>query len=277
MDPADEGSRIVALRCHFAKTYCTADTVDLHVKFSPLAASLSLDKLHEKLFLCEDAALSVYNTDVYGKCGNSVTSHRTEIRFSIFAEERAHECSQCDDSYVACDSGSGSDRGQTATFKDSTEKGEPADLGPESEISKVKVVSKDAVTGPITCLGEERADDDSDGCPSVDSNRDEYIGDQVKSEKEIKCDQCLEKFDSEIQLSIHSVLHVQNLTCDVCSEVFDSRSSLQKHMRSHAGQKCFKCEHCDKSFLERSDLTVHVREHSGEKVFQCKECGETVQ
>ncbi|XP_067661691.1 zinc finger protein 665-like [Haliotis asinina] len=273
MDTANEGSRIVALRCHFVKTYCTADSVDLHVKFSPLTASLGLDKLREKLFLCEDAELNVYDTDVYGKCGNSVKSHRTEIRFSIFAEERAHECSQCNVSYVARDSESGSDRGQTATFKDSTAKDEPADLGRASAVPEIKVVPKDAVMGNITCSGEECAGDEVDNSPCGDSIIDDDSGEQVKSGKEIQCGKCHEKFDSEIQLSSHSVLHVQNLTCDVCSEVFDSRSSLQKHMRSHAGQKCFKCEHCDKSFLDRSDLAVHVREHSGEKVFQCKECG----
>ncbi|WP_330925501.1 C2H2-type zinc finger protein [Candidatus Sororendozoicomonas aggregata] len=63
--------------------------------------------------------------------------------------------------------------------------------------------------------------------------------------------------------------------CDVCKITFEFRSYYFEHMKSHAGEKCYKCRICDSFFSKTSTRTEHELTHSSEKPHKCGTCGKS--
>lgn len=102
-----------------------------------------------------------------------------------------------------------------------------------------------------------------------------------------ECSTCQRKFQTEMQLHKHDVIHSDLITqikeedefeCIVCKEVVAVKEELDEHMREHKVNieiEPIQCMYCDKSFDKFVTLTKHLKKHDENKTHLCKVCNKT--
>ena len=90
----------------------------------------------------------------------------------------------------------------------------------------------------------------------------------------VKCDLCLEYFDTLATMLQHKYKHYEFMfECKVCDHGFQFLSQLREHMRVHQSQGdwvCFKPK-CGKHFKWESELNAHLLVHNKVQL-QCDQC-----
>ncbi|XP_008284100.1 zinc finger protein 1035 [Stegastes partitus] len=87
------------------------------------------------------------------------------------------------------------------------------------------------------------------------------------AENKIKCPQCIRRFSTELELSLHMRLHAEKQVgeyrCDMCYKSFSQWSFLKQHQESHVGEVVYECTECDKAFAFPHLLEEHQQTHAG--------------
>jgi len=86
----------------------------------------------------------------------------------------------------------------------------------------------------------------------------------------IKCEDCKESFDTEVDLMKHKVSHLQK--CFYCEEMFRTSEEIEEHFKSHE-ERCGQAE-CGSKFYTSAALADHTRECHH---FPCSKCGSVLQ
>ena len=96
-------------------------------------------------------------------------------------------------------------------------------------------------------------------------------------EKQIKCEDCDQKFSFKSELEIHKIKHSKKPTykCTVigCDREYFRKSELTAHMVNHVGppikcpEKGCSYEHTDKWYIKQ-----HMKSHSNELRYGCRHC-----
>ncbi|KRK04686.1 uncharacterized protein Dyak_GE28656 [Drosophila yakuba] len=88
---------------------------------------------------------------------------------------------------------------------------------------------------------------------------------QLKEEKPLKCNNCLETYLTKELLEEHLQTHTEErrFQCSHCTKCFGKRSTLNRHLLTHTGERPFHCSHCSSSFNQSSSLKRHMKIHKG--------------
>ena len=94
----------------------------------------------------------------------------------------------------------------------------------------------------------------------------------IVEEKEQRCDQCGQIFETKLKLYHHKRNVHTKKQCPYCGDMIRC-VHLNNHIRrNHTGDMPYKCDICGKGFLYQNRLDEHNNTHTGEKPFQCKYC-----
>lgn len=87
------------------------------------------------------------------------------------------------------------------------------------------------------------------------------------AENTIKCPQCVLRFSTALELSLHMRVHAEKQVgeyrCDMCYKSFSQWSFLKQHQESHVGEVVYECTECDKAFAFPHLLEEHQQTHAG--------------
>ena len=126
---------------------------------------------------------------------------------------------------------------------------------------------------------------------SLNSHMATHLGESPYSDVKVhqspvkyKCNICQNCFQDDIEMSVHNLTHVDDLTesnekerdkfpCEICQETFPRNSLLQEHyVVSHKGAKPLCCGICGKTFSQTSVFLEHTSQHPIAKPFRCYLC-----
>ena len=103
-------------------------------------------------------------------------------------------------------------------------------------------------------------------------NRVHYQPKVIVEEKEQRCTQCGQIFETKLKLYHHNRNVHTKKQCPYCGDMIRC-VHLNNHIRrNHTGDMPYKCPICGKGFLYQNRLDEHNNTHTGEKPFQCKYC-----
>lgn len=126
----------------------------------------------------------------------------------------------------------------------------------------------------------------------VDHNADTYVITTKEKQKDLRCENCSEKFDDENGLEKHIDIHSCHsyLKCELCRATFSSKKSLRRHYTtsnhmtktrdfkiegesSATKIRLYVCDRCPKSYSRSDHLKAHYRSHrGGNEQYQCDIC-----
>jgi hypothetical protein len=99
-----------------------------------------------------------------------------------------------------------------------------------------------------------------------------YLLEHQQSEtacKSFQCNDCQERFRSQVLLSTHKCGEV----CFLCNDEFANKFALQQHMLdAHKRLRHFQCPDCGVLFLDKPSMTRHQRSLTACKPFNCESC-----
>ncbi|KAJ8961104.1 hypothetical protein NQ318_008780 [Aromia moschata] len=92
--------------------------------------------------------------------------------------------------------------------------------------------------------------------------------------KQFKCNQCDKFFSSKGGLNKHISKHnsVRKFPCSICNKIFIHQSNLRQHLKVHFDEKRYRCHICSKGFKARRTLMLHIKIHNNERDFPCDKC-----
>ena len=86
-----------------------------------------------------------------------------------------------------------------------------------------------------------------------------------KSTETIKCQFCIDSFETQAVLNEHlKIVHQQELRipCLICTKSYKSRRVLNEHLRKDHSDQSYSCLLCNKVFGRKSNLKSHMKRHS---------------
>ena len=86
---------------------------------------------------------------------------------------------------------------------------------------------------------------------------------QKGEEPSFKCQFCHAKFNTQVLLEAHEVVHTSKppYECLICNKKFNKRVNFANHHRMHCDDFLFECHICPKKFFRNSDLEEHRKSH----------------
>lgn len=106
--------------------------------------------------------------------------------------------------------------------------------------------------------------------------------DSIKRDKRISancCPYCKKEFDSQVELTKHSVSTLTNdtnrLTCCACGKSFGQKRYLRYHQNSHLERNKYTCNICRRKYSRHDNLTRHNTFHTNPDKFSCNSCERT--